>query len=99
DPPPGKTNDADNIEYIEVKNISAAPLNVNRARLRGGIVFDFPNVTLDPGQSAVVVHHLAAFQSRYGAGPLVLGTFTGSLGNNGDHLVLEGPLREPILDF
>src|SRR5205085_2222242 len=39
------------------------------------------------------------FQSLYGTGPLVLGTFSGSLNNAGDHLVLTGPAQESILDF
>jgi hypothetical protein len=99
DPPTGNTNDADNFEYVEVKNVSATPLNVNRFRLRGGIEFDFPNVVLTPGQQAVVVSHLAAFQARYGGTPLVLGTYANRLANDGDHIVLEGNLHEPIHDF
>jgi len=99
-PPEGNTNDQDNFEYLEVKNIGAAPLNVNRYRLRGGVDFHFPNVTLAPGEQAVVVRHLAAFQSRYGSGPRVLGSYTNdNLSNDGERLVLQGSLREPILDF
>jgi hypothetical protein len=98
-PPAGNTNDADNFEYIEVKNIGATPLNVNRFRIRGGVDFDFPNQLLAPGQYAVIVRDAAAFQSRYGAGPLILGSYSNNLANDGDHLVLEGSLREPILDF
>jgi hypothetical protein len=99
-PPPGNTNDQDNFEYIEVKNISMNPLNLLGFRLRGGVDFDFPNVNLAGGQSAVIVRHLAAFISRYGGDPLILGVYTNdNLANGGDNLRLEGPLREPILDF
>ena len=98
-PPPGSTNSADDFEYIEVKNISAMPLNVNGYSLSGGVQFTFPNVTLVAGQSAVVVANIAAFQSRYGLGPLILGAYTGSLNNAGDHVVLSGGLLESILDF
>ncbi len=98
-PPAGNTNDEDNFEYLEVKNISSSPLNVNRFRLRGGVDFDFPNMVLAAGQAAVIVKNQAAFVSRYPGGPLILGSYTNNLGNDGDHLKLEGGFREPILDF
>ncbi len=98
-PPAGNTNDADNFEFIELHNTGAAALNLPGARLGGGIDFGFPSLTLTGGQSVVVVKNLAAFQSRYGTGPLVAGVYTKNLGNTGDHIVLQGPLGEPILDF
>ena len=98
-PPLGSTNSAEDFEYIEVKNIGATPLNVNRFSLSGGINFQFPNAVLQPGESAVVVKNVAAFQSRYGTSPGILGVFTGNLDNAGDHLVLRGGAQEPILDF
>jgi len=98
-PPAGSTNTDEDFEYIEVKNTGATPLNVNRFVLSGGVDFQFPNVVLQPGQCAVVVKNLAAFQSRYGTSILVLGTYTGSLDNAGDHIVLRGGVLEPILDF
>ncbi len=99
-PPTGNTNDADNFEYLEVRNTGAMPLNVNRFRLRGGLDFDFPDAVLASGEYAVIVKDLAAFQSRYGAVPRVLGVYTNdSLANDSDRLILEGRLREPILDF
>jgi hypothetical protein len=54
---------------------------------------------LNPGESIVVVHNLAAFVSRYGTGIRVAGEFAGSLDNAGERLTLTGPLGEPILDF
>lgn len=97
--PPGNTNDADNFEYIELQNIGVSPLNLQGFRLGGGIDFVFPSLILTGGQHVVVVKNVAAFQARYGAGPLVAGGYTNNLGNGGDHLVLTGPLGEPILDF
>jgi hypothetical protein len=73
---------------------------VNRFRVRGGVDFDFPNEMLAPDEQAVIVRHLAAFRERYGNGPRVLGVYTNdNLANDGDRLVLEGGVREPILDF
>ncbi len=100
EPPAGNTNDADNFEYIEVRNTGSAPLNVNRFRLRGGIDFVFPNATLAAGEAAVVVRNAAAFASRYGPAPRILGVFTNdNLANDSDRLILEGATQEPILDF
>jgi hypothetical protein len=56
-------------------------------------------ILLNPGESIVVVHNLAAFTSRYGSGVRVAGEFSGSLANEGEALTLLGPLGEPILDF
>jgi hypothetical protein len=100
DPAAGNTNDADNFEFIEVRNTGATPLNVNRFRLRGGVDFDFPNAVLAPGEYAVIVHNAAAFISRYGSGPRILGVYTNDvLSNDEDRLILEGGFREAILDF
>jgi hypothetical protein len=97
--PPGNTNDSDNFEYLELKNTGATPLNLAGFRLSGGIEFVFPSLTLTGGQYVVVAKNLAAFQSRYGSGPLVAGGYAKNLGNSGDRLVLQGPLLEPIHDF
>lgn len=105
DPPSGNTNDADNFEYIEVKNISTtSSLNLNRFRIRGGIEFDFGNLTLPAGGKAVIVSHMNAFLQRYGSGITIAGVYTNNidkanLDNGGERLILEGPLREPIHDF
>jgi hypothetical protein len=109
--PPSGTFGDEEFEYIEVRNIGATPLNVQGYRLKGGVDFTFPNLTLTAGQRVMVVHNRAAFQQRYGPGPVVAGEYTNvlssvdgtretnSLDNAGERLVLEGPLREPILDF
>ncbi|MFO1513227.1 MAG: lamin tail domain-containing protein [Verrucomicrobiota bacterium] len=98
-PPAGNTNDPDNFEFIELKNISGTSLNVQGFRLSGGIDFVFPSLTLTGGQYVVVAKNLAAFQSRYGTAPLVAGVYTNNLGNGGDHVTVKGPVLEPILDF
>jgi hypothetical protein len=101
-PPAGNTNDPDAFEFIELKNISGSPLNLNGFQLSGGVTFTFSSLNLSAGQSVVVVKDLAAFQSRYGTNNpniLIAGVYTNGLNNAGDHLVLTGPLGEPILDF
>ncbi|HWN97099.1 MAG TPA: lamin tail domain-containing protein, partial [Methylomirabilota bacterium] len=98
-PPVGDTNDADNFEYVELKNIGPTTLNLAGFSLSGGIDFTFPSFTLAAGEYCVVVKNATAFQSRYGVGPAVAGVFAGNLANDGDHVVLRGPLQEPIQDF
>jgi hypothetical protein len=98
-PPAGNTNDPDNFEYVEIRNTGSTPLNLNRFRLRGGLELDFTNKVLAAGEYAVVVADTTAFRSRYGTNGLIVGQYTRRLDNGGETLVLEGPLREPILDF
>jgi CotH protein/lamin tail-like protein/Fn3 domain-containing protein len=101
-----ETNDV-NFEYVEVKNIGSTPLNLNRFTISGGIDFQFPNVTLNPGQAGVIVANQDQFIARYGPGKLILGQYAGDefgektnvLDNAGERLVLRGAAREPILDF
>jgi hypothetical protein len=99
DPPTGNTNEDGNFEYVELRNTGATPLNLNRFRIRGGIEFDFPNMILAAGSNIVVVADQAAFQSRYGTAIPIAGLFSNRLDNAGERLILEGPVREPILDF
>ena len=106
DAAPNYTNDV-NFEYIEVKNISLTPLNLNRFTLRGGVDFDFPNITLAAGESGVIVANQGEFLERYGTGKLIIGQYAGDylnektnvLDNAGERLILRGAAREPILDF
>jgi hypothetical protein len=98
-PPAGSTNDNDAFEYVEFQNIGGAPLNLNGFQLSGGVYFAFGNYVLGAGQCVLVVRNLAAFQSRYPGATNVVGVYTNNLNNSGDHLVLTGPLQEPILDF
>ncbi len=98
-PPVTDTNDADNFEFVELKNIGPTTLNLAGFSLSGGIDFTFPSFTLLSGQYCVVVKNTNAFQSRYGVGPALAGVFQGNLANDGDHVVLRGPLQEPIQDF
>jgi hypothetical protein len=100
--PPGMLVDADEFEYVEVKNISGANLNVTGYSLAGGIQFTFGSLTLIGGQSAVVVKNLAAFQSRYGTNNpniLIAGVYSGGLANDSDHIILYDNYFVPIHDF
>jgi hypothetical protein len=61
--------------------------------------FTFDSLTLAPGECILVVKNRAAFESRYGTSYRIAGEYSGQLDNSGDHIVLLGPVGEPLLDF
>jgi hypothetical protein len=92
-------NDSEQFEYIEVQNIGPTTIDVTGFTLGGGVQFTFPSQTLASGESALIVSDPVAFQSRYGTGLRLLGTYTGRLNDGGDRVVLTGKAGEPIHDF
>ena len=86
-------------EFIEVTNMGDASVNLNMVQFTRGIDFTFGDVNLSPGQSAVVVRDMTAFEARYGHIDQVVGQFSGSLDNGGERIVLSDPLGQPIVDF
>jgi hypothetical protein len=93
------TNASEDFEYIEIRNISSAPLSLSGVKFTKGITFNFSDVSLAGGQHALIVRNLSAFQSRHGTGLNVLGQYTGSLSDDGENVRLVGPLGERIHDF
>jgi hypothetical protein len=78
-------------EYIEVHNAGSDRLDITGVRIRGGVEFVFPAMTLAPGAYAVVAGNLAAFRQRYGVVGNFAGVFDGNLNNSGEALVLQLP--------
>ncbi len=97
------TNDAEQFEYLELKNISPnTALDLAGVRFTAGIDFNFTgsDVTqLAPGQTVLIVRNPAAFSARYGTGFNLAGAFGGALANGGDVLRLEDAVGEKILEF
>ncbi len=97
------TNDASDFEFIELKNVGAQPLNLIGMSFTNGISFTFTATSaitnLGPGQYLVLVANSNAFHSRYPTVTNVAGQYAGQLDNSGEHLYLEGGLKEPILNF
>ncbi len=104
-PPPlaGNTNDAQEFEYVELKNVSSnVTLNLTGVRFTNGIYFSFTGsavTSLGPGQSVLVVRDAAAFAARYGNGFNIAGQYTGHLANNGETIRLDDAAGEKILEF
>jgi CotH kinase protein/Lamin Tail Domain/Immunoglobulin I-set domain len=98
----GNTNDAQAFEFIELKNIGPATLDLTGVRFVHGIAFDFSGssmTSLEPGATVVLVKNLVAFSARYGNGFPIAGQYDGSLENRGERLQLVDASGEEILDF
>ena len=99
DPPVGSPYTANDFEYVEIQNLSAAPLNLKNFAFTKGIDFTFGDFTLAAGARAVVVANVAAFQSLYGNSVTIAGQFGGDLDNGGETITLSGPLGETVQSF
>ena len=96
----GFTN-ANDFEFIELKNAGAETYDLTDVRLVSGIQFAFAGsavTRLAPGGYVLVVMNKAAFEMRYGADLPVAGEYSGKLGNAGEHIVAQQG-GDVILDF
>ncbi|MBN2474242.1 MAG: lamin tail domain-containing protein [Pirellulales bacterium] len=95
--------DADDFEFIELKNVSGDTIDLTGAEFTFGIEFDFDDadvLTLAPGEYVVVVANEAAFAQRYDtAGMLIAGQYTGTLDNGGERVMLMDWTGERIHSF
>ena len=91
-------------EYLVLKNVGAAAVELGGCAFVRGIDFRFPtnaNTTtrLEPSQRLVLARNPEAFVSRHGSGIPVIGGYAGSLNNGGELLRLNDARGEPILEF
>jgi hypothetical protein len=101
-PAQGVLFEADDFEYLELKNTGTTTLDLNGVRFVSGIEFNFTGssvTSLPAGQSVLLVHSLAGFSNRYGAGKPVAGQYLGTLSDSGENLRLIDASGEVILDF
>ncbi len=95
-------NDAQNFEYIELRDIGSQSIDLEGVQFIQGVTFDFSNGSvrfLNPGQSIVIVSNLQAFEERYGTNPLVAGVYTGNLNNSGEMITLVDATGAVIQSF
>jgi hypothetical protein len=105
-PPDLGTNDNARDEFIELRNITTAPVplfdSTNGWHLRDAVDFDFPPGTvMDPGDYLLVVSFdpqnnpaaLADFRARYSLSPgvAIVGPWSGKLANDSDDIELRRP--------
>ncbi len=78
----------DDLEFVELKNVGNAELDLDGMTLTNAVEFVFPRGTrLAAGKFLILVGNLPAFTNRY---PTVrpFGEFHGKLGDNGDRVTL-----------
>ncbi|MBK7998616.1 MAG: lamin tail domain-containing protein [Verrucomicrobia bacterium] len=87
-PPAGSVYEAEDFEYIELRNTGPTNINLTGVRFVRGIDFNFTGsavTDLAPGGYVLIVRNLAAFTSRYGAIANIAGQYSGILNNSGKH--------------
>ncbi|MDB6069806.1 MAG: hypothetical protein JWL81_977 [Verrucomicrobiales bacterium] len=93
---------AQQFEFIELTNISNAPVDLTDFRFTKGVDYNFlPNTTLAAGAKIIIAKNPVAFAIRYGSGlPLAAGSFDpDSLSNGGEQLKLSYGAGIAIFDF
>jgi hypothetical protein len=99
---PDDTFQTQEYEYLELKNIGTATLNLLGVHFAEGITFMFSRTnvpTLAAEQHLLVVKNRDAFIERYGEGYDIAGEYAGFLDNGGERIRLEDAKNEEILDF
>ena len=94
--------DANEFEFIEIRNVGTQTIDLTNVRFTKGIDFDFSSGTITsiaPGEVVLVVENIAAFEMRYGSGFPVTGQWSGQLSNGGEQIKLSYGAGEPIQDF
>jgi|GEM_PF-723603 len=95
-PPMFGTNDGDEVEFLELKNVGASPLDLSGLSFTAGLQFTFPpNSSLASGQYLVLARNPVLFTARYPTAPLD-GLYSGRLENGGERLTLTHPLSGEV---
>lgn len=86
-------------EFIELMNISAGPINLAGAAFDKGIDFRFGDLELAAGARIFLVKDPAVFATVYGSGLTPAGTYSGSLNNGGERILLLDAVEATIQDL
>ena len=86
-------------EFIELWNPSEQPVILTGARFADGLLYQFGEATLDPGERVVLVQDQAKFNETYSDTVRVLGQYEGRLNNGGERLLLLAASGETIVDL
>ncbi|MCG3121533.1 MAG: hypothetical protein ALAOOOJD_04667 [bacterium] len=74
-------------EFLELKNVGPAPINLSQAHFVDGITYTFPSGTIiNPNEFIVLASNRQEFNNRYGFFPF--GEYAGQLDNSGERLTL-----------
>jgi len=81
--PVGSLLDDDEYQFIELQNTGTSTINLFGIVIKGVNDFVFPDMNLAAGARILVVANQAAFESVYGAGKPIAGTFRHLLAGRG----------------
>lgn len=98
-PPAFGIYSGDELEFLELKNISPATLDLSGLTFTAGLTFTFPNgSSLGTGQTFLLGRNSTALQAKY-PGLTVNGIYSGRLDNAGETLHLSTPVGETVLEL
>ena len=93
---------AEDLEFVELLNISGVPIDLSLVSFDAGIDFTFPlNTILEAGEYVLIVNNVATFEAAYGTTLPVAGVFQNAtaLDNSGEPLTLLASDGSVIKDF
>jgi len=104
---PGTMLEADDLEFVEIYNASAAAVDLTNWRLRKGVDYDFAPGELLASESAMVIvpfdpiletDKLTAFRTAHNVqGPIeIRGSYSGKLHDDGESVQLQYPDEPPL---
>jgi hypothetical protein len=82
------------LEFIEFYNAGSTPARMGGYKIKDGVSFTFPDITLDPGQYIVVAQDSATVKAFFNV-PALQWT-SGSLSNAGEEIVMENTIDQHI---
>jgi hypothetical protein len=94
--------DADEFEFIELRNVSASTIDLTGASFVNGISYTFPDDAaslVEPGDYRVLARNRDALESFYGTIEVATGVFEGHLANSGETLLLQDASGQTIVTF
>ena len=81
----------DDLEFIEIANRGASPINLTGVRLSSAVEFEFGEIDLVPGGAVLVVEDKDAFRAIFVEGVFIAGQWSGQLNNSGETINLLDP--------
>lgn len=84
----------DTLEFVEIYNANATPVNLLGCYINDAFQYSFPNITMNAGQYLVLCVNANAFQNVYGTPATQW--FSGALSNSGEAITLRDGLNNII---
>jgi hypothetical protein len=83
-------------EWIELRNVTASPINLAGWRFTRGVDFTFPSVNIPANGHLVVAADVATFAAKYPEVTDAIGGWSGRLANSDETIELETALGESV---